>query len=301
MFRISVKNFHTTSRRFVGRSHYERLKLPFDASSAEIKNKFKKLSLKLHPDMLKSQGLSEDELNTKADEYLKIKKSYEILSDDKKRSEYDLHMGIRRTDPSMTSPNSFFRRRGNSFHFHESYKYNDVPHFDSKKHQQRNERIEKMYVYNQKINQNIDTFGRDLYARNLGANGPRKGIYKKYKYQPSIHHDEAEGKKLAMKVAGGVIGLFTLWYITCGTYSTVKPKNTNKNKTIIETKEDAPDMTKLSDAKETAKIDEVVNSQSKSGKKMNVNNSYGMMLISGGGESRDALEVIEEQISETSE
>lgn len=307
---FGMRCLHTSSRRLAGKTHYERLKLPYDATTAEIKNKFKKLSLKLHPDILKSQGLTDEELSAKSDEYLKVKKSYEVLSDDKKRGEYDLHMGIRRRETS--SPNSFFRRPGNTFHFHEQYRYNDVPHFDSKKHQERNERIEKRYVYNQKVNQNIDTFGRDLYARNLGAEGPRKGIYREYKYQPDIRNDESEGKKIAFKLVGGVIGIFVIWYVLCGNYTTVKKTGKqNERETGKERKMDTTTATAATGTavesgagevldEEDSKKDENINTTSKSGNTMSVNNSYGLMLI-GGGSKRDDLEVFEEQTSEAAE
>lgn len=299
MNRIYLKRYlHSTVPRLIEENHYERLKIPFDASISEIKNKFKKISLKLHPDILKSQDLNDEELKKKAEEYLKVKKSYEILSDDKKRSDYDLHLGIKRNDLNNSSNSSFFKRPNNSFHFHEKYRYNDVPHFDSKKHQERNERIEKMYVYNQKMNQNIDRFGRDLYARTLGKDGPRKGIYKQYKYQPDIRNDEGEGKKIAIKLASGVIGIFVLWYLLVGNYSTIKNKDKDETKdtnSIIRTK-DAKEEKELSNEPK-----ELVNSVSKSGNKMNVNNAYGMMLIGNNKSDRDEMEILEEQISETSE
>lgn len=292
MSRQIYRQFHTSivaSRE----THYDILKLPLDASIGEIKNKFKKLSLKLHPDMLKSQGLTEEELESKGEEYLKIKKSYEVLSNDTTRHEYDLHLGIRQREGRST--NAFFKRPGNTFHFHEKHRYNDVPHFDLKKHQERSERVEKRYMYNQKINQNIDTFGRDLYARNLDKNGPRKGIYRTYRYQPDIHNDEAEGKKIAIKLLGGVIGLFGVWYLLLGTYSTEKKEQKKEQKREVqETK--APGG-HAQDTMEPAA--EEKNSVSKSGNKMNVNNSYGMQLIKGN--KRDDLEVLEEQISETAE
>ena len=304
-----VRCMHVSGRRLAEKSHYERLKLPFDATTAEIKNKFKKLSLKLHPDILKSQGLSDAELDAKSDEYLKVKKSYEILADDKKRGEYDLHMGIRRREGS-TSPNSFFKRPGNSFHFHEQYRYNDVPHFDSRKHQERNERVEKRFRYQQKVNQNIDTFGRDLYARNLGAHGPRKGIYREYTYQPDIREDESEGKKIAIKLTSGVIGIFVLWYVLCGNYNTEKQTG-EREKKMSESRERAAKVeaeaaagaaaaAAAAAAKSADEKHEEVNSTSKSGNNMSVNNAYGLMLI-GGDSKRDDMEVFEEQTSEAAE
>lgn len=309
---FGVRSLHVSGRTLAEKSHYERLKLPFDATTAEIKNKFKKMSLRLHPDILKSQGLSDAELDAKSDEYLKVKKSYEVLADEKKRGDYDLHMGIRRREGS-SSPNSFFKRPGNSFHFHEQYRYNDVPHFDSKKHQERNERIEKRFRYQQKVNQNIDTFGRDLYARNLGDHGPRKGIYREYTYQPDIREDESEGKKIAIKLASGVIGVFLFWYVLCGNYNTGKQtsgKERENEKRIADSREreakveaeaaaDAAAAAAAA-AKSVEKKHEEVNTTSKSGNNMSVNNAYGLMLI-GGNSKRDDMEVFEEQTSEAAE
>lgn len=275
-------------------SHYDVMRLPHDATLSDIKSKFKKLSLKLHPDMLKSQGLSDEEMSTKSEEYLKVKRSYEVLSDEQKRDEYDLHMGIKRRDTS--SPNSYFNRPGNTFHFHEKPRnFNDVPHFDFKKHAERMERTERRYKYSQKLNQSVDTFGRDLYARNLGANGPRKGIYKNYSYQPNVRDDEKEGKKIAIKIVGSIVGIFSIWYILCGSFTTKKD-----DKAIISSKDnddrDSPDA-----KREESQLQEKVNSISKSGTSMNLNNNYGLMLIKKDLPKRDDMEIFEEQVSETAE
>lgn len=293
MFGFVCRGFHSSVRN-QAKNHYERLKIPHDASISEIKNKFKKISLKLHPDILKSQGLSDDELSLKSDEYLKVKKSYEILSDSDKRNEYDLHLGIRRREGSSTD--SFFKRPGNTFHFHEKYRYNDVPHFDTKKHQERNERIEKRYKYNQKMNQTVDQFGRDLYSRNLGNSGPRKDIYREYKYQPNIHDDESEGKKIAIKVVTGVIGIFVMWYLICGNFTTEVSENKKTKpaipKDVNDKGKDEGELEKMDKTVEDGGSDTEIggkNQTSRSGSKMNVNNSYGMMLIKGK-ERDDSLE-----------
>lgn len=301
MFKIKrncIRNFHSGIF-CLKETHYDILKLPHDASTSEIKNKFKKLSLKLHPDMLKSQDLSEEDLQSKLDHYLKVKKSYETLSDEKKRDEYDLRFGFKRREG--TSPSSYFKRSSNSFHFHERKKANDVPHFDSKRHQARNERTEKRFMYNLKINQDIDTFSRDLYKRNLGANGPKKGIYREYPRQPNVRDDEREGRRIAFIVAGSIFGMFALWYIICGNYSTVdETKKNNPNESSIPKKvKEAQPMDGSSRIKEINK--ETKNSVSKSGTTMSVNNEYGLMLIKGKSNKRDDLEILEEQISEAAE
>jgi curved DNA-binding protein CbpA len=301
--KIAYRQFHSNLQ-ILKETHYDILKIPHDASIPEIKNKFKKLSLRLHPDMLKSQGLTEDEIKSKSDQYLKVKKSYEILSDDKKRNDYDLHLGIKRREGSST--NSFFKRPGNTFHFHERNRYNDIPHFDTKKHQERNERVEKRFMYNQKINQTVDTFSRDLYKRNLGANGPRKGIYKQYKNPSNFQDNENEGKKIAIKLFGGVFGIFVIWYILCGNFTTEEPELEKKKEekiNIVSKDSIREELNKENIDFETKhhKIEDK-NITSRSGNMMNVNNKYGLMLIKGGDlKERDELEVLEEQISETAE
>lgn len=285
---FQVRYLHKSARVLATENHYHRLKLPYDATASDIKSRFKKLSLRLHPDMLKSQGLSKDELDKKTDEYLKIKKSYETLSDDTKKSEYDVQMGFKKR--AGTSQNSFLRR-ANTFHFHEKYHNNDVPHFDIKKHAARNERLEKYYNYHKKMSQDIDRFGRNLYARNLGTTGPRKGIYREYKHQPNIRDDEAEGKKIAIKVGSALLGFITLVYLLTHNYST---KNNNKKVSNIES-------TVADTNVGTIETKDDKNTASKSGKTMSVNNDYGKMLLGGSAYQIDNMEVLEEQISEAAE
>ncbi|TID29481.1 hypothetical protein CANINC_001936 [Pichia inconspicua] len=280
-------------------THYDILKLPHDSSTADIKSRFKKISLKLHPDMLKSQGLNEVELDKRAEEYLKVKKSYEVLTDTAKRAEYDVKMGIRRRGSGDSNSNSvygngFMREAGTTQHFHAASRHrNDVPHFDWEKHQERNERVEKRFMYNQKMSQNVDLFGKDLYSRNLGNKGPRKGIYRDYGRPRSVHEQEIEGRQIAIKVGGTVVTLLVLWWILCSGFSTKK-----KEEVVGKREFDGRKVEVTSDEK---------NRVSRTGSTMSVNNRYGMMLIKRDGDLKPELEghtdmdVFEEQISETAE
>ena len=71
------------------RSCYETLQLTQgrDASAAEIRKAFYKLSLVLHPDKL-TTAASDDEVKQRADDYQRVVTAYEVLSDDTSRAAY---------------------------------------------------------------------------------------------------------------------------------------------------------------------------------------------------------------------
>ena len=70
-----------------GEDYYRLLGVNRDASKAEIRRAFKKLSLKYHPDKNKNKKNPE-----KAKEmFIKIANAYEVLNDDKLRQIYDQH------------------------------------------------------------------------------------------------------------------------------------------------------------------------------------------------------------------
>jgi molecular chaperone DnaJ len=70
------------------RDYYEVLGVPRNASKDEIKNEYRKLALKYHPDRNKSPDAE--------DKFKEISEAYAVLSDDEKRTQYDQfgHAGI---------------------------------------------------------------------------------------------------------------------------------------------------------------------------------------------------------------
>ena len=64
--------------------YYRVLELNQDATEADIKKAFRRLSIKYHPD--KNPGDQES-----AQKYLEINKAYEILTDPEKKQLYDLY------------------------------------------------------------------------------------------------------------------------------------------------------------------------------------------------------------------
>jgi len=66
-------------------NYYEALGVTRDATQEEIKNKFRELAKKTHPDKTKKD--SEEEM-------VKLNKAYEILSDEKSREKYDRYLKV---------------------------------------------------------------------------------------------------------------------------------------------------------------------------------------------------------------
>jgi len=63
------------------KNYYETFSLPADSDLLEIKKRFRDLSLKYHPDVDKTEGAHE--------RFIEIVEAYMILSDEKKREEYN--------------------------------------------------------------------------------------------------------------------------------------------------------------------------------------------------------------------
>ncbi len=67
----------------MGKSLYETLEISENASEAEIKKAYRKLARQYHPDVNKDKGAE--------DKFKEINSAYEILSDKKKKAQYDAH------------------------------------------------------------------------------------------------------------------------------------------------------------------------------------------------------------------
>jgi len=81
------------------RNYYEVLGVMRDASSEEIKQAFRKLARKYHPDVNPSDQLAEEKFKD-------INEAYDVLSDDVKREDYDALLFNRRRSSTRTSVHS---------------------------------------------------------------------------------------------------------------------------------------------------------------------------------------------------
>eukprot|EP00977_Amphora_coffeiformis_P013910 scaffold3784_cov174-Amphora_coffeaeformis.AAC.15 len=66
---------------------YKILRVPHTANVEEIKTAYRKLALRLHPDMHKNDP-------TKTKEFKLVSEAYATLSDSKKKSSYDFEFGF---------------------------------------------------------------------------------------------------------------------------------------------------------------------------------------------------------------
>ncbi|XP_024915459.1 dnaJ homolog subfamily C member 16 isoform X2 [Cynoglossus semilaevis] len=89
---------------------YKILGVTKSASQAEIKKVYKRLAKEWHPDKNKNPGAE--------DMFIKITKSYEILSSEDKRANYDLYG---QTDDTQPYSSSRYSARQDNFHFDESF------------------------------------------------------------------------------------------------------------------------------------------------------------------------------------
>jgi curved DNA-binding protein len=75
---------------YVKHNLYETLELSSDASTMDIKKKYKKLAIKFHPDKyINSDELDEDEKKVLQEHFNLVNVAYDILSNDESRSLYD--------------------------------------------------------------------------------------------------------------------------------------------------------------------------------------------------------------------
>ena len=78
----AVRYFRTSTALRQSDDFYEILGVSRDATAAEIKKQYYKLAKKLHPD----QNSSDPQAGAK---FAKLQNAYEVLSDDKRRAQYD--------------------------------------------------------------------------------------------------------------------------------------------------------------------------------------------------------------------
>jgi hypothetical protein len=68
---------------------YKALELMHDASAKDIKNSYRKLALRYHPDRLVARGASESEKAIAGDRFAAISAAYQLLSDPIRKTQYD--------------------------------------------------------------------------------------------------------------------------------------------------------------------------------------------------------------------
>jgi curved DNA-binding protein CbpA len=99
---------------------YETLELTIDATTSDIKKKYKKLAIKFHPDKyLNSDELSDDEKQTLQTHFNLVNIAYDILSNDETRVTYD------KARKEYVDAGQFFDLKKQFNHFEFSYENKD--------------------------------------------------------------------------------------------------------------------------------------------------------------------------------
>ena len=81
---------------------YKTLRVPHTASLEEIKTAYRKLALRLHPDMHKNDP-------AKTREFKLVSEAYSVLSDERQKSNYDFDIGNRYNASRRTPPPPNYR------------------------------------------------------------------------------------------------------------------------------------------------------------------------------------------------
>ncbi|ANZ74766.1 BA75_00274T0 [Komagataella pastoris] len=158
-------------------NHYDILGVPPHASKDEIKKRFRQLSKKYHPDL--NTHLEETDKKANHDKFIQIVNSYEVLSDDSAKTQFDRNRGVNEEqlrkakrqefhdryygDAKTYSrqPSGYYNTKKNRVHYGEGVRFRgksqfhgefnepsnyDVPHFDYDKHLAKNIAYEKRFT-----------------------------------------------------------------------------------------------------------------------------------------------------------
>jgi curved DNA-binding protein CbpA len=181
-------------------THYQVLQVPTSSTTKEIKSAFRKLSKQFHPDM--NQGWNTKQTKEK---YIQIVHSYETLSDENKRREYDksIHIHAR---PDFMAPGKVYSPGGinitrNRVHYGASYQKcdspyadlytKDVPHFDYDSHLKGNLWFEKRMI-NKRIHQRRRKTTSAAQNGKRGENDSEKWFQERFKNDGGLHNDMNE-------------------------------------------------------------------------------------------------------------
>ena len=196
-------------------NHYKNLNLAPSAKLREIKRSFKKLSMKLHPDKLRSQKLREEELERKKEDYMRIKRSYEVRSNPERKREYDRALATRQARTAQQQA-VFKSRSAPGYHY---TKYGERARMHGRAPDFNKERYFKWNMANEQRmrERKITQFG-DLFHHDLNNIDLSLGVRKDLRRFAQEFDDKARQREMRFlrQLALTVVGLMALWELTLG-------------------------------------------------------------------------------------
>jgi curved DNA-binding protein CbpA len=98
-----MSHYYSAHRAGSGGDFYKILRIPNTATLAEIKTSYRKLALRLHPDLHKNDA-------QKTQEFKLVSEAYTVLSDVEKKNAYDFSIGNRFNRSRRTAPPPNYRK-----------------------------------------------------------------------------------------------------------------------------------------------------------------------------------------------
>lgn len=160
--------------------HYKTLGVQKTATKEEIHKAFRKLAKEYHPDRNKDKNAQ--------DEFIKIFKAYETLSDEKKRRDYDSisASGFQQThgfNPSDVDINEFFKQYEDHFFKHAQHHQDNHDNHHQQHHENHN-RYHQKFMFN---GVNFDDIFNDLDDEDFSSFG---NMFHSF---DTNHHDQGVG------------------------------------------------------------------------------------------------------------
>tara|TARA_Y100000815_G_scaffold257754_1_gene266592 strand:+ start:211 stop:783 length:573 start_codon:yes stop_codon:yes gene_type:complete len=177
------------------KNHYQILGISRNADNKEIKQAYKKLAVKFHPDKNNGDKFFEER-------FKEIQESYEVLINTQKKNEYD-----RLYDSFYSNKQKNYQSQSQSTHKNTSTSYSNQKEEERKQKEKKKEEDEKRRVSN--IKKNAELAFEDkawIFVANFTVIGSIIGLFMFIKYRAEGYHKKSS-QACGVSILGIIIGL----------------------------------------------------------------------------------------------